>query len=287
MSADADETIDVDVTLLDDGKLLDLDEPVDLTPDEPDHSAPQPVDDKGVPLDVVEGQKFLQGALTESNDVSKAEELLKRNRQIDQGAEDSDEEFDRLLEEFGLPADSLTMPLNERRNILLENMDDTQLARYEFFRRSNLNTGGVRKFVNNAISQNINPDLAKIIAGVGKVFVGEIVEKAKDVQLKEARSQVAQQISYKWDLKEYEEENADWPGPTPDFYEALRSSLNPGVPRRHRYTYNSFQVIVPDLAVPLTPDHIRIAWMLYQAENRTVVNGRWRQQGGGKGLLFR
>ncbi|GME82611.1 unnamed protein product [Ambrosiozyma monospora] len=85
-------------------------------------------------------------------------------------------------------------------------MDNDQLNRYEFFRRTNLNGNVIKRLVNNATGQsNITANFAKILAGVGKVFVGEIVEKAKEVQRGVNEWKVMEQLKFKEDLKDYEE----------------------------------------------------------------------------------
>ncbi|VEU22969.1 DEKNAAC104225 [Brettanomyces naardenensis] len=269
---------------------------------QPEPERPQPLNEDGVPIDMVKAMEYLQEPFKEYERVSLSEKLLSKKKEEDEGVEtdnDEGEEFEDLLEIFDIDPDevSLDLGLNDRRNLLLESMDDNQLSRYEFFRRTNLNTGNIRKFVNNVVGQNVNSNLAKIIGGVGKMFVGEIVEKAKDVQLSENHARVIEQLHYKRTLKKYENElqrrktegesteGLEKPPPPPTFYDNLRESAN--YPKRSSYTYNNFRVIIPDESTQLTPDHIRSAWKLYHDENKTVIDGRWRQQGGGNGLLFR
>ena len=58
-------------------------------------------------------------------------------------------------------------------------MDSIQNSRYETFRRSNLNSGSIKKLITQ-ISNTVQPsnDFAKLLGGIGKVFIGEIVERA-------------------------------------------------------------------------------------------------------------
>ncbi|OUT21573.1 hypothetical protein CAS74_003694 [Pichia kudriavzevii] len=101
------------------------------------------------------------------------------------GDESEDEDpVDKLLREHGLTIDDvpLELTLNEQRKLLVDSMDEEQLTRYEFFRRTNLNSGGIKKLVNAVCSVSVNNDFAKLLAGVGKVFVGEIVTLAKEEQ---------------------------------------------------------------------------------------------------------
>lgn len=98
-------------------------------------------------------------------------------------------------------ADGLDAGENERRRLLVESLDATQLSRYECFRRTTLNAGGVKKLVNAVVGGSggagggagvgggvgsgavgVGGDFARLVGGVGKVFVGEIVERAKAEQ---------------------------------------------------------------------------------------------------------
>lgn len=271
----------------------------------PEPEKPQPLDENGVPLDMIAGMKYLQTKFEAYKEVNIAGKLLSKKRDEDEGIERDDNEpdepeFGDLLDLFGINPEeiSLDLTLNEKRRLLLESMDKEQMSRYEFFRRTNLNTGSVRRLVSSTIGQSISTSLAKIIGGVGKMFVGNIVERAKDAQRKQFESQVIQQLNYKRALKKYEnalqrlkvEGETDFsqiqkPGPPPTFYEELRDQSK--FPRRDPYTYNNFRVIIPDANTHLTADHIRVAYKLYGQETSYDINGRWSQQGGGNGLLFR
>lgn len=272
---------------------------------QPEPEKPQPLGENGVPLDMIEGMKYLQTKFEAYKEVNIAEKLLSKKRDEDEGIErdddDSEEpEFGDLLDLFDINPEeiSLDLTLNEKRRLLLESMDNEQMSRYEFFRRTNLNTGSIRRLVSSTIGQSISTSLAKIIGGVGKMFVGDMVERAKDAQRKQFESQVIEQLNYKRALKKHE--NAiqrlkaegktefsaiEKPGPPPTFYKKLRDQSK--FPTRDPYTYNNFRVIIPDSNLHLTADHVREAYRLYRQETPYDINGRWSQQGGGNGLLFR
>ncbi|KAG9083322.1 hypothetical protein FRC06_004593 [Ceratobasidium sp. 370] len=65
-----------------------------------------------------------------------------------------------------------------------ENMNFTpeQLARYETYRRSTLNKQSVRRFIHQSLGANVSVNVAQVVAGFSKVFVGEIIELARHVQ---------------------------------------------------------------------------------------------------------
>jgi transcription initiation factor TFIID subunit 11 len=71
---------------------------------------------------------------------------------------------------------------------LLDTFTPEQLRRYECYRRSSFPKAAIKKLMSAASGQpSINPNLAIVMAGITKVFVGEMVETAKGVmeELKE------------------------------------------------------------------------------------------------------
>ncbi|RKP39275.1 TAFII28-like protein, partial [Dimargaris cristalligena] len=64
----------------------------------------------------------------------------------------------------------------------LENFSPIQQERYEAYRRSALNKSVVKRLISNILNQTASSELAFVVAGFGKVFIGEIVEKARDIQ---------------------------------------------------------------------------------------------------------
>lgn len=70
----------------------------------------------------------------------------------------------------------------EKMKLLLANFNDDQMSRYEAFRRANINRSSVKKLANSVLNQSITGNVAVALSGMSKVFVGEIVEKARDVQ---------------------------------------------------------------------------------------------------------
>lgn len=71
---------------------------------------------------------------------------------------------------------------NEELRSLIEAFSPEQLRRYEVFRRSSLNKSNTRVLLSSILSQQVTQNLAMIVAGFSKVFVGEIVELALDVK---------------------------------------------------------------------------------------------------------
>ncbi|KAK9460030.1 hTAFII28-like protein conserved region-domain-containing protein [Lipomyces oligophaga] len=73
---------------------------------------------------------------------------------------------------------------NEELEILLSTFSEEQMDRYETFRRSNVNKSGVKKLANAVLNQSIASNVVVTISGVAKVFLGDIIERARDVQLR-------------------------------------------------------------------------------------------------------
>ncbi|KAG8900576.1 hypothetical protein FRB99_005966 [Tulasnella sp. 403] len=97
--------------------------------------------------------------------------------------DDAEEDEGALLEE-----DDYTTQLNWQSQskanlkILMENFTQDQHDRYEQYRRSAINKNTVRKFINHTFGTNPSMNVAQVISGFSKVFVGEMVEKARQVQ---------------------------------------------------------------------------------------------------------
>ncbi len=85
-------------------------------------------------------------------------------------------------DEAGEEADAEAEEESMRLRLLLENFDQQQQERYETFRRANLNKANIKKIANQALGHSITPNVAIAIGGFSKIFVGELVERARRVQ---------------------------------------------------------------------------------------------------------
>ncbi|ORY89889.1 TAFII28-domain-containing protein [Syncephalastrum racemosum] len=68
-----------------------------------------------------------------------------------------------------------------QKRILLENFSNEQLQRYEGYRRSALNRTNVKRLVSHVLNQQCSQTMSIVVAGFTKVYVGEIIEKAREV----------------------------------------------------------------------------------------------------------
>ncbi|KAI9887366.1 MAG: hypothetical protein M1823_000791 [Watsoniomyces obsoletus] len=70
----------------------------------------------------------------------------------------------------------------QRLKFLMEAFSTDQNDRYDAYRRGRLSLPIVKRLVNQTLSQSIPDNVAKTVAGFTKVFIGEIIERARDVQ---------------------------------------------------------------------------------------------------------
>ncbi|GAA5851587.1 hypothetical protein JCM9279_006909 [Rhodotorula babjevae] len=100
-----------------------------------------------------------------------------------EGAEDEDAEdevFEFSDDEFGSNQREAAKQKEDVR-VLLDHFDEAQNDRYDTYRRSGLNKGSVKKVVNQVLGQSVSQSIVTVVRGVAKVFVGELVEKARAV----------------------------------------------------------------------------------------------------------
>lgn len=93
----------------------------------------------------------------------------------------------------------------ERQRLLMQAFDDGQMARYEAFRRANVSKGSVKKLANAVLGQSIPAPVATALCGLSKVFIGELVETARQIQHTQNRKSYYE-LKAKMD-KEIEKEN--------------------------------------------------------------------------------
>ncbi|KAG8925489.1 hypothetical protein FRC02_009629 [Tulasnella sp. 418] len=70
----------------------------------------------------------------------------------------------------------------ENLHVLMQNFTPEQHDRYDQYRRSAINKNTVRKFINHTLGTNPSMNVAQVVAGFSKVFVGEMVERARAIQ---------------------------------------------------------------------------------------------------------
>ncbi|WEW56095.1 hypothetical protein PRK78_001530 [Emydomyces testavorans] len=124
------------------------------------------------------------------------------------GDEDAEEDDDDLGDTALMGGDGVAVDAEaERKNlaILIDAFNPEQSERYDFFKRAKLNKPTLRKIVNQTLSQSVPPNIITAIGGYTKIFIGEMVEKARTVQQQWA--DVADRAAF----DAYEEEGASTP----------------------------------------------------------------------------
>ncbi|KAI8595365.1 hTAFII28-like protein conserved region-domain-containing protein [Dissophora ornata] len=98
----------------------------------------------------------------------------------DEDDDDHEEEPEYTEYEWNQEASSRGRSKEELK-ALLDCFSDEQLQRYEVYRRSVLSRPTVKKLVGTILNQQVTQTMAFVVAGFCKVFVGEMVEKAREV----------------------------------------------------------------------------------------------------------
>ncbi|KAI9033984.1 hTAFII28-like protein conserved region-domain-containing protein [Phycomyces nitens] len=95
--------------------------------------------------------------------------------------EDDDENKEELVLDMDAHMQAQMEKAKEDMKVLLENFTGDQLHRYEGYRRSALNRTNVKRLVSQVLNQQCSQTMAFVVAGFSKVYVGEIIEKAREV----------------------------------------------------------------------------------------------------------
>lgn len=173
----------------------------------------------------------------------------------------------------------------ERLRLLVDHLNPEQMARYEYFRRTTVNRAGVRKIANTVLNQSVSNNVAIVLSGVSKLFLGEIIEKARDVKKRYDKS------IYLIKLKEKKDLNRELRLQNKLLAKTVNLNELNSIKQRISHLQNEINKInlfkLDNEGTPLLPEHIREAWRLYRIENGTISSGQWRTQGERNGLMFR
>jgi len=98
--------------------------------------------------------------------------------------EKKDDESESSLEESLFSQESLYRQADDTEmKKAISQMNDEDLQRNEKFRRSTFPKSAIKKLISIIIGQAVNPNMVIAVAGLSKVYVGELVEEAKRVQI--------------------------------------------------------------------------------------------------------
>lgn len=113
---------------------------------------------------------------------ARKDEVSDEEEQADDDSESDAADGDALADDEFSRQQTIYAAQQRSMGLLSHLMDEDQLERHMASRRGTLNKGGVRKLVNHVLSQSVNQHIVMAVGGVGKVFVGEMVETARAVQ---------------------------------------------------------------------------------------------------------
>jgi transcription initiation factor TFIID subunit 11 len=104
----------------------------------------------------------------------------------DESSEEEEENAAGLEEDEMARQEQIQRDRAMRMEPLMKAMTEEQMERYSAFRRSYLDKRFVRRLVTHMTRQTVTPQVTTLVAGVGKVFIGEIVERARQVRSERA-----------------------------------------------------------------------------------------------------
>jgi len=180
--------------------------------------------------------------------------------------EDDEGDIDGLLENMDeherQQAEEDESRQEQRRERLADTFDPDQYSRYNQWRALSLNNTTIKKLVNAIVSQSVTQAPLQAIRIYGKWFVGEIVERARDVQTEYAKAydetREAERQARRRELQALEEKQKG--GRLSDLESRilvkdiarLRKEVSEYIPNPHRGG--------------LLPDHLREAVRRYKAD---------------------
>lgn len=183
----------------------------------------------------------------------------------------SDLDDEQLVQRYKQLKEEESAPLSEddKKKLLMTSFTNDQMDKFENYRRMSVNKAAVRKICNSVINQSIPANMAIVLAGISKLFLGDIITKAFEIQEREYKAQLILDIDAKKRRKK----------------ETLKRMENgqdvSNDPPERKLDY------LGDNKGPLQPEHIREAWRIYKLESSGTYLSQWSTQGEGDGKMFR
>ncbi|CDW82021.1 taf11-like protein ensp00000332601-like [Stylonychia lemnae] len=111
----------------------------------------------------------------------------------DQQSEGSDGEFNEYIFDHGQPSEYNKFSNKDRINNVFQGMDDQQKERFEIFRQSNFDEKKVKKILSSILGTTgkMQKNISVIIKSVAKIYIGQLVEESKTIQIEELEAQGA------------------------------------------------------------------------------------------------
>jgi len=103
----------------------------------------------------------------------------KEKKEEEEQEEEEDQDIDGVYEE--LEEENTQLKNKEMLKDLLNEFSEEQIQRYEVYRRSTLPKAALKRLIQSILNQSISNSMGIVVGGFSKIFIGEIVEKARDV----------------------------------------------------------------------------------------------------------
>ena len=114
---------------------------------------------------------------------------------------------------------------NIKLQVLVSNFSDEQLDRYEMYRRSAFSKVSIKRMMHSITGSVPSSNVVIAMAGIAKVFVGEIVEEALEIQRQELNGeQKSTPLEPKHLREAYRRIQSSHPGPQARTWKSKRAS---------------------------------------------------------------
>ncbi|ORX64424.1 TAFII28-domain-containing protein [Anaeromyces robustus] len=125
------------------------------------------------------GNKEENGENVNEKDKKEEKDKEKDKKEDEEQEDEEDQDIDGVYEE--LEEENTQLKNKEMLKDLLNEFSEEQIQRYEVYRRSTLPKAAVKRLVQNILNQSVSNSMGIVVGGFSKIFIGEIVEKARDV----------------------------------------------------------------------------------------------------------
>jgi transcription initiation factor TFIID subunit 11 len=179
--------------------------------------------------------------------------------------DDENENEGEELEMEGEDEVALRRAEGERQQRLMGAFDDDQVSRYSEFRKFTLPKKDVRRIINQVMSQSSTDKVVETVRWTGKLFVGILIEGARDVQREYAHAyERTREVEKQWRLDELARLKAK--KEAGEVTEDQKALVDRDITRLEK---EKDQYIPNPHKGGLLPDHLREALRRYQADGES------------------
>ncbi|KAF1985328.1 hypothetical protein K402DRAFT_455287 [Aulographum hederae CBS 113979] len=133
--------------------------------------------------DQVDGRSFAGSSATNKRLRGASGSLIGASTQEVEDADEPEDEAEVGGEEAGGDMDEETKQAGMRRGVFVTALSGDSLHRYEAYTQTRLNKSAIRKLTNHVLSQSLPPQVLTVVSGMTKVYIQDIIERARQVQI--------------------------------------------------------------------------------------------------------